>query len=138
MGILRTLFTNKGDDIIDGAKKGLDALFFTDEERQVASMKAFELWTQYQIATSGQNIARRFIAVVSIGLWATCVLFAAAIAVVVEFVTMREGANPVGALVSVMNELWVGEVTLTIVFFYFGKQVLTTYLDKKKDGKDQS
>jgi len=46
-----------------------DALFFTDEEKSVASQKILDWKIEYAKATQGQSIARRIIAVGVTGMW---------------------------------------------------------------------
>jgi hypothetical protein len=127
--VLKRLFTNNGDEIIDGAKRGLDALVFTKEEKATMSLEAFRLWIEYQKATQGQNLSRRVIAFISISLWALCVLATSGLAAIAELVTVK--GDPVAAVLSVIDQLWVGEVVLTIVVFYFGKHVLTNLTKPK-------
>ncbi|GAF70801.1 unnamed protein product [marine sediment metagenome] len=76
MGILRTIFGRPEDasKIIDGATKGLDKIFFTKEERADANQKLSDWYLKYLEATSGQNVARRFIALVVVYLWAGLIL----------------------------------------------------------------
>ena len=58
------------ETVVDGAVKGLDKMFFTQEERSEANQKLSEWYLKYLSATQPQNIARRFIAVVITLLWA--------------------------------------------------------------------
>jgi len=60
--------------ILDGAINGLDALVFTDEERSRANQKISDWYLKYLAATEGQNLARRFIALMVVGLWVCLVL----------------------------------------------------------------
>ena len=61
MGFFSSLLTNDG--IVDGAKKGIDAAFLTDEERTQYFLKYIE-------ASMPMNVARRFIAIVVTLVWA--------------------------------------------------------------------
>lgn len=79
MKILKRLFARPedGEKIIDGAVKGLDAMFFTDEEKSRANAKLGEWYLKYLAATEGQNLARRLIAIIVVYLWAGFALLAA-------------------------------------------------------------
>ncbi len=69
--------TGGGKDVskvIDGAMKAGDALFFTKEEKSVASQKKLDWMLDYMKATAPQNVARRVIAFVIVGLWALLIL----------------------------------------------------------------
>ena len=66
MGILSRIFAKPEDasKVIDGAVKGLDAIFFTKEEKSRANQKLSDWYLKYLTATESQNLARRFIAMV--------------------------------------------------------------------------
>jgi hypothetical protein len=76
MSILSRLFGRPEDasKIIDGAVHGLDKIFFTDEEKADANIKLSDWYLKYLGATSGQNLARRFIALLVVGLWVLLVV----------------------------------------------------------------
>lgn len=59
---------------VDGIKKGFDALVFTDEEKASANQAGMELFIKYQEATQPQNVARRFIALLIVGLFVCLVV----------------------------------------------------------------
>lgn len=48
--------------LIDGATSGLDAMFFTPEEKSVANQKVLDFKLEYAKTTQGQNVTRRFLA----------------------------------------------------------------------------
>ena len=77
MGILSRIFAKPEDasKVIDGAVAGLDKIFFTKEEKSEANQKLSEWYLKYLAATESQNIARRFIAMVVVLLWAVLVAF---------------------------------------------------------------
>ncbi len=60
--------------VIDGAMKAGDALFFTEEEKSVASQKKLDWMLDYMKATAPQNVARRVIAFIIVGLWALLII----------------------------------------------------------------
>ncbi len=71
MNILKRIFGSPEDatTIIKGATSGLDHMFFSKEERAEASAKLGDFYLKYLESTQGQNLARRFIAVLVTGLW---------------------------------------------------------------------
>lgn len=71
MSLLKRIFGNPDDasKIVDGAINTLDNAFFTKQERSIASEKVSEFYLKYLAATQGQNLARRFIAVLVVSLW---------------------------------------------------------------------
>ncbi len=81
MGILRRIFTRPEDasKVIDGAVKGIDAIFFTAEEKSQANQKLSDWYLKYLSATDGQNLARRFIAMIVVLLWAALVVLGVAV-----------------------------------------------------------
>lgn len=80
MGWFRKIFAGPETvaSAMDGVKKGLDAVWFTNEERARADDKVREFFIEYLKATQPQNLARRYIAFAIVGLWMLLVLTAAA------------------------------------------------------------
>ncbi|MEE8423854.1 MAG: hypothetical protein V3S49_04880 [Thermodesulfobacteriota bacterium] len=77
MGFLSFITGSKSiDKIVDGAMRAGDALFFTDEEKSIASQKKLDWTLEYMKATAPQNVSRRVIAFVIVILWALLVLVA--------------------------------------------------------------
>ena len=76
LSLLKTIFGDPKNNksLIEGAKKGIDALVFTDEEKSEASKETFKLYLAYQKATQPQNLARRYLAFTIAGIWALLVL----------------------------------------------------------------
>uniref|UniRef100_A0A6H1ZIS7 Holin n=2 Tax=viral metagenome TaxID=1070528 RepID=A0A6H1ZIS7_9ZZZZ len=76
MGLFSFLTTapkvvDTGMDLAKQAANGIDALFFTDEEKSNASLKAVELWIETQKVlrdeSSARSITRRYLAVMIMG-----------------------------------------------------------------------
>ena len=76
MGWLSKIFGDKDnmDKLASGAVNGLDKMFFTKEEKAEANQKLSEWYLRYLEATQPQNVARRVIAFIVVGLWALLVL----------------------------------------------------------------
>ena len=81
MGILANIFGDKdiANKAVDGAIGGLDKMFFTQEEKAEANQKLSEWYLKYLEATQPQNLARRFIALIVVGLWALLILIGVAV-----------------------------------------------------------
>ena len=81
MSIFKRIFAKPEDvsKVVDGAVKGLDKIFFTKEEKAEANQKLSDWYLKYLAATDGQNLARRFIAMIIVMLWAVLVVTGVAI-----------------------------------------------------------
>ena len=119
MGLLSFLTTapkvvDTGMDLAKQAANGIDALFFTAEEKSNASLKAVELWieTQKVIRDEGtaRSITRRSLAVMILG---TALIMALGSCVIYHF-------DPAWAayILAVVKEF--GFMTGATVVFYFG------------------
>ena len=102
---------------VDGVVNGIDAMFFTEEEKSQASMKALELKIEFARATAGMSISRRIIVVVVSGAWLLLVLLLAGIGLV-----MGRDAPPVAYLFELLRDV-VNDPFMVIVGFYFLAQV---------------
>lgn len=78
------------DAAIDGVSKGLDALVYTDEEKahDAASERseARKMVVGWMVATQGQNLARRLIALSITGVWLSMYLVSVLSSMVALFV----------------------------------------------------
>jgi len=81
LSIFKRIFAKPEDvsKVVDGAVKGLDKIFFTKEEKAEANQKLSDWYLKYLAATDGQNLARRFIAMIIVMLWAVLVVTGVAI-----------------------------------------------------------
>ena len=79
VGFLGKLFgsSDTASKVVDGAIKGMDALVFTDEEKSQANDKMRDWYLKYLEASQPQNVSRRLIAVMVVGLWCFLNLFGA-------------------------------------------------------------
>ena len=75
-GIFKAIFSSSKDTskIVDAAIGGIDSLFYTDQEKAEANMKVLDFKLEWAKATSGSNIARRFIAMIVTSIWSLWVL----------------------------------------------------------------
>jgi hypothetical protein len=67
------------ETVLDAGVKGLDALFYTAEEKAENAARFGDLYLRYLAATNPQNLARRLIALVVVGLWAFLILVGVAL-----------------------------------------------------------
>lgn len=74
MGMFSWLTGGNAESIIDGAKKGLDKAFYTDEEKADADKGLLDWTLQYMKATMPQAVTRRVIAFGVIMIWALLIL----------------------------------------------------------------
>lgn len=81
MSLLKRIFAGpeNAEKLVDGVSKGLDKLFFTKEERADANQKVSDWYLKWLAATTGASLARRYIAMLVVGLW--CALIVAGVTV---------------------------------------------------------
>lgn len=125
MGILSSIFgsSKNAETIVTGASKGLDAIFFTKEEKSQANQKLADWYLKYLAATQPQNLARRLLALIVALLWAVLILFGIAI----RWVSFEMS----DFVFKVMNEL-VHQPFMLIMGFYFLAHIVRTYQNGKK------
>lgn len=78
------------DGVINGVTKGLDALVYTDEEKSSDAAKerteARQMIVGWMVATQGQNLARRLIALSITGVWLSMYLLSVLCGMIAIFV----------------------------------------------------
>ena len=126
MGILSKIFgdTKNATTIVDGAVKGLDAIFFTKEEKSQANQKLADWYLKYLSATQPQNLARRWIAIIIVILWAFLILLGIGFKIL--------GANDIATFVFETLNTLVHQPFMLIMGFYFLTHVVRTYTDRSK------
>ncbi len=107
--------TNKAMDMVSS---GIDAVWFTAEEKSKAAHKMLDLKLKWIQSTSGQNIARRVIAFVIVGLWAYLVLLAAHLYVAGIMFEIDSAKVAADALFKILKEV-VNWAFMGIISFYF-------------------
>lgn len=98
----------------NGISNSLDKIFYTDEEKSDAQQLGFEAWIRYQEATAPQNVARRLIALIIVGLFALLSLMA-----VIIYPFNIQYSNFIQSILSAS----VMPLTVVIVSFYFYKRI---------------
>ena len=125
MGLIsKILGSTKNADII--VKKGaefIDHAFYTDEEKAENKVKLVDFYLKYQETTKGQNLARRMIALMLVGLYVALILMAV---VVYPF-------NPLWSnmLFTTLKDVLMQPFNI-VVAFYFGSHLLRNFRDSKK------
>ena len=137
MGIFSTIFGGPKSigKIIDAARSGIDALSYTDEEKNHDAAKqrekAREQVIAYMEATQSQNVARRLIAIVIIGIWASCYVASMLMIVSSIFIDspdisaqLMKGSETIDSHISdIETEM------ILVLGFYFGAPHLKPILD---------
>lgn len=109
---------------MDGVKKGLDAVWFTNEERAQADDKVRDFMIRYLEATQPQNLARRYIAFGIVGLWMALV----ALAVASRPFSLDYSDFVFSTLRDVVAVPFAG-----IMAFYFGAHLIRSYRKPPKE-----
>lgn len=115
---------------LDMVRDAGDALVFTEEEKQAANQKVLDWVLQYMQATNGQNVARRFIALIVVLVWAVMVLALGVLAVWAGFADNSGAAKASANLLNVMKELALEPVNIVLAFYF-----LTASLRSWRAGK---
>ena len=71
--------SDSANKVVDGVVSGVDAMFFTDEEKSVAAQKVLDFKIEYAKHTQNQSVARRVIAFIVSGIWGFLNLLAVAL-----------------------------------------------------------
>jgi hypothetical protein len=71
--------SSTAEKVVDGAISGIDAMFFTQEEKSVANQKILDWKLKYASASQGMSISRRVITFTIAGAWLALVLLTVAV-----------------------------------------------------------
>lgn len=110
--------SKSAEKAVDGVVNGIDAMFFTEEEKSHAAMKAFELKIEFAKATTGMSISRRIIVVMVCTAWLLLVMAAAVLGV-----WLGKDAPSVRYLIELLTDVVMQPFSI-IVGFYFLAQVV--------------
>jgi len=103
------------EKVVGGVVDGLDAMFFTDEEKSVAAQKVLDFKIEYAKHTQNQSVARRVIAFIISGLWGALNLIAVALYFISE---------PASQFVFKVIESNINVPFMIVVGFYFAAHVV--------------
>lgn len=121
---VKTIFganPEKGADMVSGIGNFIDESFYTDEEKSKAKFKLFELKLKWMNATQGQNLARRYCAI----MFGLNFIFTFQVGLMVMVYGFFAGIDTKAIIDQIIN--WVvafqlGWIMLAIIGFYFGKE----------------
>lgn len=121
---------------VAAVRDGLDALVYTDEEKAVAAAKdraaAREMVVGWMQATSGQNIARRWLSLMVTGVWLAQYLVAQCMAVAGIFIDDPKRVLKAADVMAGYAEQMNGAVML-ILAFYFAAPHMDKIVDAAMD-----
>ena len=120
MGFLSFLTgkSETAEKVVDGAISGIDAMFFTNEEKSVANQKILDWKLDYAKATQGMSLSRRVICFAVTAAWLLLVLLLVAMGLMFggEHVTVT-------FLKSVMVEVVMQPFSIIIGFYFLAHVV---------------
>ena len=140
-GILGKLFGSPEavERIVASTASALDKLVYTNEEKAEAAAKqrekARDQVVAFMAATSGQNLARRLIALTIVGIWAWCYVMSVSMAVIAVFwsrlaIQLREASSLVDSNISDVEGF-----LILILTFYFGAPHVENVVRAVVDGR---
>ncbi|MGB0662782.1 MAG: hypothetical protein ACPGMR_03225 [Pontibacterium sp.] len=120
MGFFSRMFSgdNSAAKAIDMVRDAGDALVFTEEEKQAANQKVLDWVLAYMQATNGQNIARRFIALVVVLVWALMAITIGVLAVIAGYADSEGALAASKNLMEVMRELALEPINIVLAFYF--------------------
>lgn len=124
MGLLSRVFGNDKDreKLIDGAIGGIDKIFYTKQEKAAHRIKAADWWLRYLEASQPQNLARRLIAMIIVGVWAFLIVVTGLV-----WYFNKEWAE---FLLLLLGDL-VAQPFMLIIGFYFLKHAVSAFVKGK-------
>lgn len=129
MGIwqgIKSIFTGSPDKVLDmasGVGNFIDETFYTDEEKSNAKLKLFELKLKWLNATQGQNLARRYCAIM-FGLNFIFTFQVAFISFVVGWWLGIDTKTLTIGIIDIVTAFQLGWIMIAIISFYFGKEMI--------------
>lgn len=107
---------------VDGVVSGIDALAFTDEERAEFNKSMINTLGNYMQSTSGQNIARRMIALIVSVIWS--------VLVVASVTCALSGFDEAATIMYETLDSHIDQPFMMIIGFYFGIQAVREFRKK--------
>ena len=108
--------SKSAEKAVDGVVNGLDAMFFTDEEKSQANMKALELKIEFARATAGMSISRRIIVVMVSAAWLLLVILAAGLGL-----WHGKDAAQVTWLIELLTDVVMQPFSIIVGFFFLAQ-----------------
>lgn len=129
---MKFLSGKRADQLVDGTIKGIDALFFTKEEKAQQSIKVADAQVEYLKTTLSENTARsltrRYLALAIIGVFLLLLISAG-----VAYPFNQDYAHFLFELVGSLNTL-----VMMVAGFFFGAYMIGSHLWGKSARKEKS
>ncbi|MCG8004690.1 MAG: hypothetical protein JAY88_14720 [Candidatus Thiodiazotropha lotti] len=128
MSFFSALFSTPkaAEKTVDLAGKGIDAMFFTDEEKSQANLMYLDWLLKFHEASKGSNLARRMIATMVVGSYVAMI-------VAVFFIGLF-GFDELAAKQFQIANKGLGQPVSVIVAFYFTASILREFAVNRKKG----
>ncbi len=147
MGKASAKAVDNGFELLNTAGKGIDMMFYTDEEKAIGKMKWYDMWLKGQAVLKGESSARaltrRYLAwtfaTVYLGVFVVLVALML-LGLDVQIIYSKDGKeilttiNKIDKVIELMSVLKMGVIMLTIIIFYFGYYSLEKVIGKFKGG----
>ena len=134
MGFFSTIFGN--DNVVKKGMELIDEAFYTDEERAEDRVKLLEKKSNIKLeqlkAYHPYKVTQRFIALSFIFVF----LFIMLNGILSQLYGLVDMENVKNAL-NFANQMWLGEIVLIIVTFYFGGGTAEGVLERMKGDKNE-
>ena len=108
--------------VVDGVSKGLDALVFTDEERAELNARVGNTIVDWMNTSKGQNLSRRWIAVMVTSVWCIGVFVILLYALATPFLPVGAANNLSAAITDVIalyDKIGLTTAFMLVIGFYF-------------------
>jgi len=110
------------DGVVSGVTNGIDKLFYTDEEKAEDGAKAKAQAASFLIgwmeSTKGQNLARRFLALMITAVWLIQYLIAKGLLIAAVWVENPEQLMASAAVISADAQSMTGAMMLILGFYF--------------------
>lgn len=111
---------------VDTVASAFDALHYSDEEKAEAKTKAFDQVVGWMEATQGQNLTRRFLAILISMTWVSQYIIAQVLTVIAPWIDTVTTVEKMMASAAVMREGasdMTGAVMLILGFYFAARQL---------------
>lgn len=148
-GFLGKLFgTDKAaESVINNVSKGIDKLWYTDEEKSEDKAKAVRegnaVYMEWLRSTSGSRIARRFIAVIITVVWALQYTVALVLSAITPWISSVETVLAIKETIVALqtNGAQMDAAMMLVLTYYFlgnkGDQLIEAAINKFKNNKNK-
>ncbi|MCT4648631.1 MAG: hypothetical protein N4A74_26825 [Carboxylicivirga sp.] len=129
---MRFLSAKRSEKLVDSAIKGIDALFFTQEEKAEQSLKVADAQMEFLKTTLSENsarsITRRYLALAIVGVFLLLILGAG-----MAYPINQDYARFLFELVGALNSL-----VMMVAGFFFGAYMIGSHIWGKRRTKEKA